>query len=201
MFAKRQSVLAALKLREWRMFKIWMGLTLLCSLAFLGIKSVEYTAKFTHYGVFLQNGEVITGHHLHDAGDHYTLVPDAKGHGKGHTAAPAHGDAAAGDAAALPAGVSRQPDGSLRIDKKEVVRASNHGPKYNTFYAIYFTLTGLHALHVVGGAVVLGYYFFRGHVMYRRNPEHLANRVEVGGLFWHFVDLVWIFLFPLLYLL
>jgi heme/copper-type cytochrome/quinol oxidase subunit 3 len=37
--------------------------------------------------------------------------------------------------------------------------------------------------------------------MYRETPEHLANRVEVGGLFWHFVDLVWIFLFPLYYLM
>ena len=37
--------------------------------------------------------------------------------------------------------------------------------------------------------------------LYRRNPEWLANRVEVGGLFWHFVDLVWIFLFPILYLM
>jgi cytochrome c oxidase subunit 3 len=37
--------------------------------------------------------------------------------------------------------------------------------------------------------------------IYRRNPEHLANRVEVAGLFWHFVDLVWIFVFPLFYLL
>ena len=37
--------------------------------------------------------------------------------------------------------------------------------------------------------------------LYRHNPEHLANRVEVAGLFWHFVDLVWIFVFPLFYLL
>ena len=37
--------------------------------------------------------------------------------------------------------------------------------------------------------------------VYQRNPEHLANRVEVAGLFWHFVDLVWIFVFPLFYLL
>ena len=154
------------------------------------------------------SGETITGHHLHDAGDHYTIVPDAKGHGKAHgggSEPAAHGDDGHGAAqaaeAALPAGVTRQADGSLRIDKKEVFRASNHGPRYNTFYAIYFTLTGLHALHVIGGAAVLAYFFFRGHVLYRTNPEHLANRVEVGGLFWHFVDLVWIFLFPLLYLL
>jgi cytochrome b561 len=56
-------------------------------------------------------------------------------------------------------------------------------------------------LHVVGGAAVLGYYLFRGRKMYLSNPEWLANRVEVGGLFWHFVDLVWIFLFPILYLM
>jgi cytochrome c oxidase subunit 3 len=37
--------------------------------------------------------------------------------------------------------------------------------------------------------------------MYETNPEQLANRIEVGGLFWHFVDLVWIFLFPLYYLM
>jgi cytochrome c oxidase subunit 3 len=210
---------AALKLREWRMFKIWMGLTLLCALTFLVVKSFEYKAKFTHYGVFMHSGEILTGHHLHDAGDHYTLVPDAEGHGShGAAAHPAsesdgaHGtegtkgteaDKAGGEshAAALPAGVMKLPDGSLQIEKAKVLRASNHGPRYNTFYAIYFTLTGLHALHVIGGMVVLGYYFFRGHVLYKINPEHLANRVEVGGLFWHFVDLVWIFLFPLLYLL
>jgi heme/copper-type cytochrome/quinol oxidase subunit 3 len=37
--------------------------------------------------------------------------------------------------------------------------------------------------------------------MFLKNPEHLANRVEVGGLFWRFVDLIWIFLFPIMYLL
>ena len=62
-------------------------------------------------------------------------------------------------------------------------------------------MTGLHGLHVIGGAIVLGWFLFTGRKMYLRNPEHLANRVEVGGLFWHFVDLVWIFLFPLYYLM
>jgi len=54
---------------------------------------------------------------------------------------------------------------------------------------------------VVAGALVLAYFLFMDGRMLRENPEQLANRVEVGGLFWHFVDLVWIFLFPLLYLL
>jgi heme/copper-type cytochrome/quinol oxidase subunit 3 len=71
----------------------------------------------------------------------------------------------------------------------------------NTYYAIYFTLTGLHGLHVVAGALVLAWFWLCNGKLLKTNPEHLANRVEVGGLFWHFVDLVWIFLFPLLYLL
>ena len=54
---------------------------------------------------------------------------------------------------------------------------------------------------MVGGALVLAWYMFCSKGLYRRNPEWLANRVEVGGLFWHFVDLVWIFLFPILYLM
>jgi heme/copper-type cytochrome/quinol oxidase subunit 3 len=89
----------------------------------------------------------------------------------------------------------------LSIADQDVRFCSNFTPQYNTFYAIYFALTGLHGLHVIGGALVLGYFLVRGRKLYQKNPEHLANRVEVGGLFWHFVDLVWIFLFPLLYLL
>ena len=87
------------------------------------------------------------------------------------------------------------------IEKKDITFFSNFTPKLNTYYAIYFTLTGLHGLHVVAGAGVLAYFLFFNGRMLREDPEHLANRVEVGGLFWHFVDLVWIFLFPLLYLL
>jgi heme/copper-type cytochrome/quinol oxidase subunit 3 len=78
---------------------------------------------------------------------------------------------------------------------------SNFSPSLSPYYAIYFLMTGLHGLHVIGGAIVLGWFLFTGRKMYLRNPEHLANRVEVGGLFWHFVDLVWIFLFPLYYLM
>ncbi len=74
-------------------------------------------------------------------------------------------------------------------------------PSKSPFYAIYFTMTGLHALHVIGGMIVLAWFWLACRKMWRQNPEHLANRVEVGGLFWHFVDLVWIFLFPLFYLL
>jgi len=114
-----------LKLRNFKRYQLYMGLTIACSLGFLVVKSIEYGTKFAD-GIY---------------------------------------------------------------------------PSTSTFYAIYFTMTGLHALHVIGGAVVLAYFWLLSHKLYKRNPEHLANRVEVGGLFWHFVDLVWIFLFPLFYLL
>ncbi|MEK7950588.1 cytochrome c oxidase subunit 3 [Luteolibacter soli] len=89
----------------------------------------------------------------------------------------------------------------LEVPRNQVQFASKFAPAWNTYYAIYFTMTGLHGLHVIGGAIVLAYYLFFGKKMYLSNPEWLANRVEVGGLFWHFVDLVWIFLFPILYLM
>jgi len=74
-------------------------------------------------------------------------------------------------------------------------------PGTSTFLAIYFTMTGLHALHVIGGIIVIGYFWGPGSRMWLIEPERFTNRIEVVGLYWHFVDLVWIFLFPVLYLL
>ena len=67
------------------------------------------------------------------------------------------------------------------------------------FYWLYFAMTGLHALHMVVGVSILSfllYFAWRG----RFTPEYHAP-MEISGLYWHFVDIVWIFLFPLLYLL
>ena len=90
---------------------------------------------------------------------------------------------------------------AISLPRSEKRFYTNFTPALSPYYAIYFLMTGLHGLHVIGGAVVLGWFLFTGRKMYLTNPEHLANRVEVGGLFWHFVDLVWIFLFPLYYLM
>ena len=79
--------------------------------------------------------------------------------------------------------------------------AENRYPKTNNFLAIYFTLTGLHGLHVLGGVVVFLYFLFPGSKMWKTDPARYTNRIEVVGLYWHFVDLVWIFLFPALYLM
>jgi cytochrome c oxidase subunit III len=67
------------------------------------------------------------------------------------------------------------------------------------FYWIYFAMTGMHALHMIIGAGLLTYLIIFS-LRLRFDPEY-HSPVEVIGLYWHFVDIVWIFLFPLLYLL
>ena len=115
----------ALKENDIKGFKMFMGITLLCSIVFLIIKYFEYTAKF-HHGIF---------------------------------------------------------------------------PSTDNFFGIYFTLTGLHGLRVIGGLILNYYHWGPGIKMWDTEPERFTNRIEVAGLYWHFVDLVWIFLFPALYLL
>jgi cytochrome c oxidase subunit III len=75
------------------------------------------------------------------------------------------------------------------------------GPWHSNFFALYFTMTGLHALHIICGMVVMLYFLGPGAKLWKKNPEQFTNRIEATGLYWHFVDLVWIFLFPVLYLL
>lgn len=67
------------------------------------------------------------------------------------------------------------------------------------FFLFYFIMTGIHALHVVIGVVLLAVILVRA-LLKAYTPDH-HHAVEVGGLYWHFVDVVWIFIFPLLYLL
>jgi heme/copper-type cytochrome/quinol oxidase subunit 3 len=69
-----------------------------------------------------------------------------------------------------------------------------HTPVSGLFWSFYFFMTGLHALHVLGGIVAI---LAIRNQMVRRQATH---RVEYVGIYWHFVDVVWIFLFPLLYL-
>jgi heme/copper-type cytochrome/quinol oxidase subunit 3 len=116
---------ASLMMNDFKKFKTYMGITILCGFIFLVVKYFEYSAKFEH-GYF---------------------------------------------------------------------------PSNNTFLAIYFTLTGLHGLHVIGGIVVNSYFWSAGSKMWFSQPKRFTNRIEIAGLYWHFVDLVWIFLFPVLYLL
>jgi len=116
---------ASLARNDFKKFRVFMAITILCGFGFLTVKYFEYSAKF-----------------------HHELYPST-----------------------------------------------------NTFLAIYFTLTGLHMLHVIGGMAVNSYLWGPGSKLYKTDPVHFTNRVENSGLFWHLVDLVWIFLFPILYLL
>ena len=73
---------------------------------------------------------------------------------------------------------------------------TSYGPTKNNFYNCYFALTGVHALHVIGGILPLVLLFAQS-----LRGKAFAAHTEYVGLYWHFVDLVWIFLFPLMYLI
>src|SRR6202171_2495419 len=61
--------------------------------------------------------------------------------------------------------------------------AKGEGPWHSTFFAIYFTLTGLHGLHILGGMVVMAYFLGPGAKMWKQNPEQFTNRIEYTGLY------------------
>jgi cytochrome c oxidase subunit 3 len=73
------------------------------------------------------------------------------------------------------------------------------GTNPHVFFSVYFVLTGLHALHVIAGIVTIGW------ILRRTVKNHFSAQyytpVELAGLYWHLVDLIWIYLFPLLYLI
>jgi heme/copper-type cytochrome/quinol oxidase subunit 3 len=88
----------------------------------------------------------------------------------------------------------------LGIKAYEYATEISHGflPWTGPFWSFYYTMTGLHGLHVIGGiAVNLGLFVMAA---VGRHWDRVGHRVELAGLYWHFVDVVWIFLFPLLYL-
>ena len=88
----------------------------------------------------------------------------------------------------------------LGIKYVEYSEKFSHGlsPGTDIFFSLYFMLTGLHGIHVLAGMGALGtVLFLAGRGKY---SETYHTPVEISGLYWHFVDLVWIYLFPLLYL-
>ncbi|HYG35938.1 MAG TPA: cytochrome c oxidase subunit 3 [Clostridia bacterium] len=178
---------ASLKMNQFNKFKFYHACTICLALVFVGIKSYEYHDKFTHYEINLTDGRLVDGHLVKSSPDQVVIsgryVEDRK------------------ELFNLHASKDHHKHEEITIPRSQIKAMQNYGPWHNTYMAIYFTLTGLHALHVIGGAVVIGYFWSLGSRMWRRDPERFTNRIEISGLFWHFVDLVWIFLFPVLYLL
>ncbi len=181
---------AALKTNQFNRFRSYLGITIVCAVAFLGIKSYEYHDKFTHYQVTLADGKVMTGHI--EGSPAFLDLKKLKA--RKVDSIQFHQDTAHG------AGTGGHGAAAMKIETKDIKKLSCFGPWLNTYFAIYFTVTGAHGLHVIGGVVVLLFLWGPGARMWRTEPERLANRVECTGLYWHFVDLVWLLVFPLFYL-
>jgi len=164
--------------------------TLVFAFCFLGIKYVEYRHKW-HEGL-------LWGKHYRKQAEETRAdsAPPADAEEDGATDEGAGtGEEAAADRTALPEG-GTPPEGLAEEDEPEPGGEPNN---VFLFFGIYFVMTGLHAVHVIAGMVVIFWLLTRavkGHFTPRYNYP-----VDLGGLYWHLVDLVWIFLFPLLYLI
>lgn len=185
---------------------IMIVLTMLFGATFLVVKGIEYTDKYNH-GLI-----PVTG---------WNRV--VKAPPEGVTAAAPAEAAPAGEAAhgaeehvyVNPRGEFQWTDASLASLAQEhkfltnsekigyysngVVDPNKFRDKVRIFFWLYFAMTGLHALHMVVGLILmlwLLYMAFKGTF-----SADYYMPVEISGLYWHFVDIVWIFLFPLLYLL
>lgn len=88
----------------------------------------------------------------------------------------------------------------LKLQEYGHLAGLGYGLEYNTFFTLYWLLTGFHFLHVLLGMVILGFMAHRCRIgAYALGTPR--NGLESGALYWHMVDLVWVLLFPLVYLL
>ncbi len=156
---------------------IWcLSLTLACAGLFLVIKYFEYSAKISH-------GVLWAGRFDEKAAAHYLAEHHAADHAATHGAPHAE-----------PAEHAHSTEGAT---------AESHDPalpkNLGIFFSIYFALTGLHGIHILAGMGAIGWVLWRS-VRGDFGP-HYYGPVDFVGLYWHLVDLIWIYLFPLLYLI
>lgn len=211
------------KRNEAGLARIWMIVTLVLGTVFLGIKGYEYNAKFAH-GIYPQQPRSI----IYERPDFYfasairSRLLDIKAPiaAKGEEATPAELEQAklCDQLLAGPLKAASDPDATDQqrqamadaIMPPAVAHGDGHSkglndehpwlklpiviPGGNLWASTYFLLTGFHALHVLAGLIA-----FMLLIPMELNAAK-AVTLENVGLYWHFVDLVWIFLFPLLYL-
>ncbi len=188
-FTMAWAVRAAM-LGQRRLLVALLSVTLLCGFGFMGIKALEYKHKWQHGLLWGQNFDYLELRlYLADKGADHDVAGEAP-----PAAEPRDGtiDAHGGDVQA-------------ELDRAAAVTvAHGHDPaqiprNVHIFFGIYFVMTGLHGVHVLAGMIMLGWLLRRS----LRGDFGTRNytAVDLGGLYWHLVDLIWIFLFPLLYLI
>ncbi len=171
-----------------------LGLTLLCAFGFLVVKTFEYKSKFDHHLVPGYDFQWPPHGSHHEAAASGGMGEGSGGHSTEAPEAAHNASATEGEAGALHSALARS-------------SGTNERPNYSTnqkdhaelYIGLYFIMTGLHGIHVVIGILILGVMWF----MYYFDHPAVADfmPLEMGGLYWHFVDIVWIFLYPLLYLI
>jgi len=195
----------AAQLGKRRLLIVMLSLTLAGACGFLGVKAIEYEQKWKHgllWGARYrpQQGEE------HGASDRVREGSHAAE--RGAEAGGKEGGPDRREGSVPPKERSQIPPARIgpRGLAPESVEESEHGhlfaeePKnVQTFFAVYFAMTGLHGVHVLAGMAVIAWVLIRsirGDFSTKYNTP-----VDLAGLYWHLVDLIWIFLFPLLYLI
>lgn len=176
---------ANLKLGYFNKYRFYQVLTMVCAVTFLCIKSTEYYGKFHHFTIVTKEGKIADGHIQKESTADKVVIDGWW--------APSQ--------EAIMNPPSNIEESKIEIDRSDIVSMKNYGPSRNNFTGLYFTMTGLHVLHIIGGIMVIFAIWGPLNGMWHTDPERYTNRVEVAGLFWSFVDLVWLFIFPTFYLL
>ncbi len=176
---------------------IMIVLTMIFGATFLGVKAIEYTDKYNHGLVPFADWNKKTPKVKHES----KAEPKVESATEEHVYSNPTGQFQWNYGTEL---IAKHPEHLTESEKlgyftNGEIDAKKFGDKIRIFYWIYFAMTGLHALHMIVGLGVMAWLLF----MAWRNTYsgEYYTPVEVVGLYWHFVDIVWIFLFPLLYLL
>lgn len=185
--------------------------TMVLGSIFLGVKVIEYTEKFEKREVpgknfcFDPQGTPCRGVN-HEAESSFAIIQRyASGHffaapapGAGHAAEATHESATAESTH----GEGSEPQYRVRDAMSDVPGSSERDrskPGAEIYFSLYFAMTGMHALHMIIGMGIMVWLLF--HAYRGRYTETYFTPIENFGLYWHFVDIVWIYLFPLLYLI